>query len=125
GVANRCDIVPGSFFESIPAGADAYVLKNIIHDWDDERSALILRNCGRALPRGGKLLLIERVMPARLEPSSAHRIIAYADLAMLVGPGGRERTETEFRALLQASGFELTRVIATALDHSILEAVPH
>ena len=122
--ANRCDLIAGNFFEEIPEGADAYLLKNIIHDWNDERSALILRNCRRAIPKHGRLLLIERVMPIRLGASSAHRTIAYGDLAMLIGPGGRERTEVEFSALLEAAGFAPARVIATALEYSILEAVP-
>lgn len=124
GLLGRCDLVAGSFFESIPAGADAYLLKNIVHDWNDERSQIILQNCRRAIPTDGKLLLIERIMPARLQATSAHRAMAYADLAMLVGPGGRQRTEVEFRKLLDASGFALTRIISTTLDYQNLEAVP-
>jgi SAM-dependent methyltransferase len=119
--ASRCDLVAGNFFNSIPEGADAYLLKNVIHNWDDERSCLILRNCRRAISSNGKLLLIERIMPARFEPSSAHRAFAYADLAMLVGPGGRERTEDEFGALLEAAGFGLARTIPIALEYGIIE----
>jgi orsellinic acid C2-O-methyltransferase len=125
GVIDRCDLVTGNFFETVPSGADAYILKNIIHDWDDERAALILRNCRRATTPHAKLLLIERIIPLRLEASPAHRTIAYADMAMLVGPGGRERTEEEFRLLLEGAGFGLSRVIATAQEYRILEAVPH
>ena len=124
GLSSRCEFMAGSFFKSIPAGADAYLLKNVVHDWTDERSAVILQNCRRAIPADRKLLLIERIMPARLQASSAHRAIAYADLAMLVGPGGRQRTKVEFRKLLDTAGFALTRVISTALDYRILEAVP-
>jgi hypothetical protein len=124
GLSGRCDIIAGSFFETMPAGADGYLLKNIIHDWNDERGAVILRNCRGAIPSGGRMLLIERVMPSRLERSAGHHAIAFADLGMLVGPGGRERTVDEYRALLDASGFRLSRVIATALEFSILEAVP-
>jgi hypothetical protein len=124
GVIDRCDLVTGSFFEAIPPGADAYILKNVIHDWDDERATLVLRNTRRASTPGAKLLVIERIMPVRLEASPAHRTIAYADMAMLVGPGGRERTEDEFRLLLEGAGFRLSRVIATAQGYSILEAVP-
>lgn len=124
GVSDRCDLVTGNFFEAIPSGADAYILKNVIHDWDDERAALILRNCRRATEPDAKLLLIERIMPLRLEPSPAHRAIAYADMAMLVGLGGRERTEEEFRLLLEAAGFGLCRVIAIAQEYRILEAAP-
>jgi hypothetical protein len=124
GLDGRYSVAAGDFFEQVLGGGDAYLLKNIIHDWDDERSTLILQSCRRATPDHGKLLLIERIMPARFEPSSAHQAIAYADLVMLIGTGGRERTEPEFRALLCRAGFRLTRVSATALDYSILEAVP-
>jgi hypothetical protein len=124
GFLSRCEFVAGSFFESIPADSDAYLLKNVVHDWNDERSAVILQNCRCAIPPNGKLLLIERIMPARLQATSAHRAMAYADLAMLVGPGGRQRTKVEFRKLLDTSGFALTKVISIALDFRILEAVP-
>jgi orsellinic acid C2-O-methyltransferase len=124
GLEGRYSIVTGDFFEQIPSGADAYLLKNIIHDWNDERSASILSTCRSAIPSHGKLLLIERVTPARFEPSAAHRAIAYADLAMLIGIGGQERTEDEFRALLHGAGFRLTRVMAAALEYSIIEAAP-
>src|ERR1051326_1165693 len=99
GLAERCEVIAGDFFQRIPEGADAYILKNIIHDWDDERSSAILDNCRRAIVADGKLLVIERVMPARMEDSSAYRAIAYADLAMLIGPGGRERTKLELEIL--------------------------
>jgi hypothetical protein len=124
GVSDRCEQVIGSFFDAIPPGAGLYVLKQIVHDWDDERAALILRNCHRAAAPDARLLLIERIMPLRLEASPAHRTIAYADIAMLVGPGGRERTEDEFRLLLEGAGFRLSRVIATAQEYSLLEARP-
>jgi len=124
GLAERCELLAGDFFQRIPEGADAYILKNIIHDWDDDRSSAILDNCRRAILDHGKLLIIERVMPARMEDSSAYRAIAYADLAMLIGPGGRERTEPELQILLDRAGFALARVTATALGYSILEAVP-
>ena len=124
GLAQRCECVAGSFFESVPGGADAYVLKSVIHDWNDERSAVILRNCRRAIPQDGKLLLVERIMPARLEATSRHHAIAQADLTMLLGPGGRERTEAEFRILLESTGFRPTRFIATALEYSIVEGIP-
>ncbi len=124
GLTCRCEFIAGSFFETVPAGADAYLLKDIIHDWNDERGTLILGNCRRAIPSGGRLLLIEQVMPARIEASSAHNSIVFSDLAMLVGPGGRQRTEVEFRALFDACGFRLDKVLVTALGYSILEAVP-
>jgi O-methyltransferase domain len=124
GLADRCDLVAGDFFESIPGGGDAYLLKNIIHDWNDERSGLILRSCRHAMPHNGRLLLVERLMPGRLEASSNHRAIAWADLGMLLGTGGGQRTAAEFRTLLDSSGFKLTGIIETALEYSIIEAVP-
>jgi orsellinic acid C2-O-methyltransferase len=124
GLGDRCSVVAGDFFERIPSGADGYLLKNIIHDWNDTRSASILANCRRAIPDHGKLLLIERVLPSRFEPSRAHKAIAYADLAMLVGPGGRERSEAEFGDLLHGAGFKMASVTSTLCDFSIVEAVP-
>lgn len=124
GLQKRCEFSTGNFFDSVPHGADAYLLKAVIHDWNDEQSTIILRNCRRAIQQHGKLLLVERIMPERLEACALHRAIARADLTMLVGPGGRERTEAEFIALLRASGFGLARVVATALEYSILEADP-
>src|ERR1043166_1861975 len=88
-IATRCEFISGSFFETIPSGADAYILKNIIHDWDDERSAEILRNCRRVIGPDAKLLIVERIMPTRLESTESHRVLARADLAMLVGLHGR------------------------------------
>jgi hypothetical protein len=124
GLAERCEFIAGNFFESVPAGADAYLLKAVLHDWDDERGFLILRNCRSAIPRHGRLLIIERVVPARFEACWLHHAIARMDLTMLVGFAGKERTETEFRQLLAASGFELTQVTATSLDYAVIEAVP-
>ena len=122
GVADRCELMPGDFFESQPAGADAYLLKNIIHDWDDERASRILRNCHDAMPAGGRLLLVEHVLPARLDASASHRAIVHADLTMMLGPGGKERNEREFRELLQRSGFVLAGIKPVGLGYSILEA---
>src|SRR5882762_2815019 len=123
GVAERCEFVAGDFFESVPPGGDAYLLKSVLHNWNDEKSALILRNCGRAMPRGAKLLLVERIFPARLDVSPAHQAVARSDLNMLVGPGGCERTEAEFRNLLGAAGFTPVEVFATTTEFSIIESV--
>jgi len=123
-VASRCEFVAGSFFESVPFGADVYVLKSIIHDWDDDRSTEILRNCRRAIAPNGKLLLIERIMPERFESCVPHRILARADLTMLIGVSGRERTEPEFHALLNTSGFRLTRIVPIAFEFNIIESAP-
>lgn len=122
-VATRCQCVTGDFFDSVPEGADAYLLKNIIHDWDDERSAAILRNCRRAMSPDGKLLLIERIMPTRFKPCARHRTMARADLTMLIGLQGRERTEDELSALLHSCGLTLTRALPTTLEFSIIEAI--
>jgi orsellinic acid C2-O-methyltransferase len=124
GLTERCEVIAGSFFDSVPGGGDAYLLKAVIHDWNDERATVVLRNCRRAIPPDGKLLLVERIMPVRVEASSLHRAIARADLNMLVGLGGRERTEEEFRALLHSSSFSVRRVVATALEYSVIEGVP-
>jgi hypothetical protein len=124
GVAERCEVLVGDFFESVPAGGDAYLLKSIIHDWDDERSLAILRNCRQAISEDGKVLLIERVMPTRLNPTPLHRAVVCSDLAMLVGPGGRERSVAELEGLLAGADFSLTRVLGTAVEYSILEATP-
>jgi SAM-dependent methyltransferase len=124
GLSNRCKLVAGDFFEAVPAGADIYVLKAILHDWDDERSTVILRNCRRAMAPDGKLLLIEQVLPDRFEASARHHALARSDLNMLIALGGRERTEAEFDVLLQSAAFRLSKVAATGLEYSLLEGVP-
>jgi hypothetical protein len=119
GVTRRCELASGDFFESVPAGADTYMMKHIIHDWDDARAIAILKNCHRAMPETGKLLLVEMVVPPGNEPHFGK----IQDLEMLLSPGGLERTEGEFRALLAAAGFELTRIIPTASPMSVIEGV--
>ncbi|MFA1544471.1 methyltransferase [Actinomadura monticuli] len=101
--AGRAEIVAGDFFESVPGGADAYVLKSVLHDWDDEKAAAILRNVRAAMGPDARLLILEQVMPETVAPDTAG--IVRNDLNMLVATGGRERTEAEFRALLDAAGF--------------------
>ena len=118
GVASRCRIVGGSFFDSVPGGIDACILKSVIHDWDDERSLAILNNCRKALNENGKLLLIERLPPVRVEQ---HPHVILIDLHMLALTGGRERTEGEYRTLLATAGFKLERVIQTQSGYSIIE----
>ena len=117
GIANRCEVVAGDFFQSVPGGGDAYILKWIIHDWDDERSITILKNCYRAMTKNGKLLLVEAVVPHGSEPHFSK----FIDLNMLVMTGGRERTENEYRTLLEASGFKLTRIVPTESAMSVVE----
>jgi orsellinic acid C2-O-methyltransferase len=100
GVANRCEVIAGAFFRSVSEGADAYVLNSIIHDWDDERSVAILKNCRSAMSSRSVLLLIEQIMPERMTASAGLQRRASLDLHMLLGPGGRERSRAEYRALL-------------------------
>jgi ubiquinone/menaquinone biosynthesis C-methylase UbiE len=124
GVEKRCEFAVGDFFESVPAAADGYLLKTILHDWSDEECTTILTNCRRAMAPSAKLLLIERILPDRFSSSPLHQAIARADLSMLVGHTGRERTEAEFAGLLASSGFKLARVTVTGLEFSVLEGVP-
>ena len=124
GVAGRCKLVAGNFFEGVPVDADAYMLKHILHDWDDARAIAIISNCRKAMARNATLLIVERVMPERAEQGRAAE--AYlVDLEMLVHtPGGRERTESEFRAILSAAGFARMRVVPTTTPVSVIEARP-
>ena len=119
GVAARVEKVAGDFFASVPRGADAYMMKHIIHDWDDERAVKLLSNIQAAMPDDGKVLIIETVVPAGNEPHYSKLL----DLEMLVSPGGVERTAEEYGELLSAAGLRLTRIIPTASPYSIVEAV--
>ena len=116
---DRCELIAGDFFTAIPGGSSLLLLKKVIHDWTDERAATILRNCRAALPAGGRLLVVENVIPAGNEPSFGK----WLDLLMLVYVGGRERTAVEFRDLLATAGFEMKQVIPTAANVSVIEAV--
>jgi hypothetical protein len=120
GVAARCTCVAGDFFTAVPPGGDLYLLKSVIHNWDDEQSLTILKNCRRAMSKQGRLLVLERVIPAGAEPAEAKLF----DINMLVVVGGQERTVAEFAALFQAAGFRLTRVISTASPLSVVEGIP-
>ncbi len=121
GVADRCEVVAGSFFDEVPAGADAYLFKHVIHDWNDERATAILKNCRASMPPAGKLLILEGVYPARIDQSPESRGAAANDVNMLVATGGRQRSEAEFRGLFAASGFRLTRVVPTQARVSVIE----
>ena len=123
-LTDRCEFIAGDFFETIPGGADAYLLKSVIHDWNDERSVAILRNCRHAMKGAAKLLLVERIVPRQLGASTAHRSIARGDLNMLVGLGGRERTEDEYRGLLDAAGLDVKAIIPAGRTFGVIEAVP-
>jgi hypothetical protein len=120
GVADRCRTVPIDFFKSVPAGGDMYILKNIIHDWDDARSLTILKNIRTAMgnSRQGKVLLLEVVLGP-----GGHPLGYLADIEMMVLAGGRERTEQEYRDLFAQAGFRLTRIVPTQAPQSIIEAV--
>jgi len=120
GVANRCQIMTGSAFDSIPAGGDAYVMSRVLHDWPDEKAAVLLSNCRKAIAKGGTLLIRENVLPEDDTPSMGKQL----DLTMLYMLGGAERTEAEWRNLLQASGFSLTRILKTKSPFDIIEAAP-
>jgi hypothetical protein len=118
GLAERCTCQGGSFFETAPSGADAYFLRHILHDWTDEQCLAILRNIHQASPPHARLLIVESVITPGNDPGFAKLL----DLTMLVIPGGRERTEAEYRDLLAQGGFRLERIVPTATEVSILEA---
>jgi hypothetical protein len=117
GLADRCQVSGGSFFESVPAGADAYLLRHIIHDWDDPQALTILRNIHKVLDSSGRLLVIEGVIPPGNEPF----FVKLLDLTMLTIPGGRERTADEYRELFRGAGFALSRIVPTASEVSVIE----
>ena len=121
GLSDRCEAVGGSFFEEVARGADAYLLKHVIHDWNDEDATAILKNCRAAMPANGKLLIVEGVYPARIEQSLEGRGAASNDVNMLVCTGGRQRSEAEFRNLYAAAGFKLTRVVRTMAPVCVIE----
>jgi hypothetical protein len=117
---DRCRVVGGSFFEGVPAGGDAYVLKAIVHDWEDDQAVAILSSCRRATADGGRLLVIERDLGGPNDNAPAK----FSDLNMLVGPGGRERTLAEYNGLLRHAGFELGGATPTDSGLNVIEAVP-
>ncbi len=120
GVRARCRLVPGNFFESVPAGGDVYLLSNIVHDWDDDRSLRILKNCRAAMSAEGVVLLVEIVMPEHGKATAA----AMDDVNMLVLLTGRERTEKEYRSLLGEAGLSLQKVTRLTARESVIEARP-
>lgn len=119
GVSERCDAVGGDFFTSVPAG-DACIIKHIIHNWDDERAATILKNCHRSMAENGKLLVVEMVIPEGNAPSLGKLL----DLEMLVlFLHAHERTEAEYRTLFERAGFRLTRILPTKSAYSVIEGI--
>jgi SAM-dependent methyltransferase len=120
GVAGRVEKVSGDFFASVPEGADAYIMKHIIHDWDDEHATKILKNCRDAIKPHGKLLVIDQIVGPRNQPGLAKLM----DLEMLVNPGGLERTEEQWKSLFAASGFRLSRIVRTPVPQCVIEGIP-
>lgn len=118
-IHDRVDVVSGSFFDAIPEGGDAYVMKNVIHDWPDDDAVRILGNVRKAAAAGKKVLLVEFVIPSH-DREFPGKVV---DLEMLVVAGARERTADEYRRLLSHAGFRMTRVVQTASPMSVVEAV--
>jgi orsellinic acid C2-O-methyltransferase len=121
GLADRYRFVGGDFFETIPDGFDAYLLKHVIHDWDDAFAVRILENCRRAMGSEAKLLIVEGVYPPSIDGSPESRGAAANDVNMLVCTGGRQRSEAEFRELYAAAGFRLTRIVPTMATSCVIE----
>lgn len=119
GMADRVTTLGGDLFASVPEGGDAYMMKFILHDWEDEQAGVILTNIHRVLRNGGKLLLIEHV----IQPGNAPQYGKLLDLMMLTLLGGRERTATEWEALLNAAGFQLAQIVPTQANVSVIEAI--
>jgi ubiquinone/menaquinone biosynthesis C-methylase UbiE len=121
GVADRCEAIGGDFFKDVPKGGDAYVMKWIIHDWEDEKAITILKNCRKHMQPNGRLIIVDCVVPDNDTPDFSKTF----DLNMLVMTGGKERTEREFAQLLEAAGFKLLRTIPTDVPTSIVEGQPN
>jgi hypothetical protein len=120
GVTGRCEVVGGDAFTAVPADYDTYLLSQMIHDFDDERAIAILTRCQQAMKSQRKVLLLERVILPR---RTLELLVLEMDVQMLVAPGGKERTEAEYRVLLNAAGFELTKLIPVLTAYYIIEAV--
>jgi hypothetical protein len=125
GLSSRCELVSGSFFDNLPAGADVYLLKSVLHDWDDAHCVRILQRCRQAMLErpGARLFVIERLAPEHFAATPRDRAIARSDLNMLVSLGGRERSEREYRALLAEAALRATRNHALPSEYGVLEAV--
>jgi hypothetical protein len=119
-VMDRCTLVAGDMFTSIPPGADAYIMKHIIHDWSDDSCLKILKGCRMGVNRGGKLLVVDHV----IQPGNGFDSGKFLDLEMLIFPGGKERSEPQFRELFAAAGWRLNRIVPTPAGASIVEGLP-
>src|SRR6185295_1691467 len=125
GLADRATAVGGDMFAGVPAGGDIYLLSHVIHDWGEEDSIKILRSCRRVMPADARLLILERVMPERVEPSLEVQVKVVQDITMMIAHGtARERTAREFEALLDAAGLRLVRILPTPAPVSLVEAAP-
>jgi uncharacterized protein YlxP (DUF503 family) len=119
-LSDRCTVIEGSFFESVPSGADAYLFRHIIHDWTDEQSIQILSNCRKIIPNDGRLFVVEAVVPTGNEASLSKDF----DMTMLTFPGGIERTAEEYRLIFEQAGFKLSSITPTASAISVIEGQP-
>jgi O-methyltransferase/methyltransferase family protein len=119
-VLDRCTLASGDMFSSLPAGADAYIMKHIIHDWPNDRCVQILKACRKGVNPGGRLLVVDSV----IHPGNDFSSSKFLDLQMLIFPSGCERTEKQFRDLFAAAGWKLSRIIPTVATDSIVEGVP-
>ncbi|MEU4805828.1 methyltransferase [Actinosynnema sp. NPDC023587] len=127
GLAGRCEVVAGDFFDSVPSGSDLHLIKSVMHNWDDDQAVRILTRCREALPDHGRLLIVEPVLPDTVDPNGDAREDPYlSDLNMLVLVGGKERTQADFEKLCARAGFEVTRVVELPphVDFSAIEAKP-
>jgi orsellinic acid C2-O-methyltransferase len=122
GLGARCGFVPGDFFQGVPPDGDRYLLKSVLHDWDDERACAILRRCRESMPHGARLGVIERLRDRGTPTSFEARMVARSDLNMLVGPGGRERTLAEYRQLLEAAGFRVLSTMSLVDGYALVDA---
>ena len=122
GLTGRLSFASGDFFESVPPGADAYIIKSVIHDWNDEKSLAILRSCRAAMGERARLLVLEPHAPEHVGTSAYDAMIVASDINMLLMTGGCERTEREYRALIEAAGFEVTNVVPTPAGMKVMEA---
>lgn len=122
GLSSRCAVATGSFFDAVPEGGDVYLLKSVLHNWDDDRAREILKRCRAALRVGARLIIVERVLPERRRAGRRERAIVRSDLNMLVSLGGRERTAREFERMLAETGFGRPRLTPIVLDYSVIEA---
>ncbi len=120
GIGDRCEVIGGDFFEAIPKDGDTYLLKDVLHNWEDDQATAILKKCHAFMPRSAKLLVIERIIPPGDTPSPGKLI----DISMLVMTGGRERTEPEYRALLETAAFRVQAILPSEAGTSIIVAVP-